>query len=594
MSGPSQYYSSQRQVLLRRKHHKRLLEKLVRSRFRSKRDVGLLMDEIQLQQQRQHARPLLAHGVHKGVYYRIPVPSLRPLVLPNLPKLPATPLTSPPKSFIPSSSSSSSSGSAGSVSECSEAATTSSASSSVSQPVQTANCRNAAADSLTSSSRLTRTDEWVYSDFWQRLKEWWNNNWSIMVLNIGSICTLTAFTRSDVLELRSLSVLGSCCSVVYMTTLRPFRWVPVAWSLLFASVNSYKISRILQERTSSVRLTQEQERIYVEHFLMHGVTPKQFEILYEAATIKHYRKGTVLWRQGDKMNRVSLVVQGATRATTLGRRVSAASVPLVIDEGGEGKATLTSTSNASAWIGEMAFLERCWIGEQLQLRTSKGRSGGSDNRTPELVIKPAITSEAVGLSKQPTKPPGGATKPEVPVTKPPEDATKTESPGTPSPKDPTSSVVETAASEAFAAAAADSPEAKLNRPSNLMSKRTFRRLDAPIPHPKMDHSLYTIVALDDCVVLEWTHSDMLALLERSSDMRAALTRAMSAAVVGKVINFTVSKSHAKRSWAQWLEDWAHDVDGISAPVQEETEEGGEVDEAAMAEVLPTHPIKKFT
>jgi hypothetical protein len=46
---------------------------------------------------------------------------------------------------------------------------------------------------------------------------------------------------------------------------------------------------------------------------------------------------------------------------------------------------------------------------------------------------------------------------------------------------------------------------------------------------------------DDTIVMVWTHEDMAALLEKSSDLRDVLTRALTAAIVGKVVAFTASK-----------------------------------------------------
>lgn len=95
----------------------------------------------------------------------------------------------------------------------------------------------------------------------EALSEWWKANWSTLVLNFGSVCTLTGFTRSDVLELRCFSVTGSLCNVIYQSTMKPVRMVTVLWSGLFASVNIFNIYRILHERNSSVRLSEDEEEM---------------------------------------------------------------------------------------------------------------------------------------------------------------------------------------------------------------------------------------------------------------------------------------------------------------------------------------------
>jgi hypothetical protein len=113
--------------------------------------------------------------------------------------------------------------------------------------------------------------------------------------------------------------------------------------------------------------------------------------------------------------------------------------------------------------------------------------------------------------------------------------------------------------------------------------------------------MYTIVAQEDCVVLRWRHDVMEGLMGKSTDMRAALTRAMTAAIVGKVINFTVSRSKANQTWATWLGDWKYNA-GAEVNIEDDKSNGAVsktngvmVDEAAMAtkESLPNYPIRTF-
>mmetsp|Transcript_15319 Transcript_15319/g.22826 ORF Transcript_15319/g.22826 Transcript_15319/m.22826 type:complete len:99 (+) Transcript_15319:1-297(+) len=63
------------------------------------------------------------------------------------------------------------------------------------------------------------------------------------------------------------------------------------------------------------------------------------------------------------------------------------------------------------------------------------------------------------------------------------------------------------------------------------------------------------------------------MLSSSTDMRSALTRAMTAAIVGKVVNFTVSRSNNNGGglWSSWLNDWKKNG-GASIHVQNEIDE----------------------
>lgn len=311
-------------------------------------------------------------------------------------------------------------------------------------------------------------------EYFARVKVWWENNWPVLVLNFGSLCTLTGFTRSDVLELRTFSAMGSFSFVLYNLSHDVRRWNSIAWSCLFATVNCVKIVQILHERISRVVLTEQQEMIFVDKFMPHGVTPKQFEMIWNKAKIVTKKEGEVVTLAGKPSTRIYLVIQGSTRANILGRHLTAAS------SAPERKRKIGGDSGA--WIGEMAFLEQVF---------EKDHKKVAENDS-ERELSP----------------------------------------------------------------------------------------------PRMLNALYTIVANEDCVLLEWTHSDMEELMKWSTDMRAAMTRAMTAAIVGKVINFTVSRTTVLPNWSTWLDDWKHNA-GAKVKVEEQVEEqeaddGDETD----APVLP--------
>lgn len=116
--------------------------------------------------------------------------------------------------------------------------------------------------------------------------------------------------------------------------------------------------------------------------------------------------------------------------------------------------------------------------------------------------------------------------------------------------------------------------------------------------PKSSVSLYTIIAKEDCTILQWSHADIETLMQRSTDMRAAMTRAMAAAIVGKVINFTVSNAN-RPSWTSWLSDWKQadgtriSVDSVSEQETVSTAKENDAELQAIDERLPQYPIRKF-
>lgn len=88
--------------------------------------------------------------------------------------------------------------------------------------------------------------------------------------------------------------------------------------------------------------------------------------------------------------------------------------------------------------------------------------------------------------------------------------------------------------------------------ASSITRRPFgrrRRLPA-------ERAMYTICAVqDNTTVLAWKHSEMEALMAKSSDLRETLTRAMTAAIVGKVVAFTASKKAAQQANQRWWERW---------------------------------------
>jgi len=315
----------------------------------------------------------------------------------------------------------------------------------------------------------------------RRLLKWLLGNTPVLILNVGSMCTLLAFTRSDILELRGLSVAGNCCFIMYMLSQKIVLWPNIFWSLLFGSVNSWKIYQILDERNAPVSMTKEEEKTFVDFFMPHGVTPKQFERIEKSAKVLELKKGELLIQKGEKPHSVYLIVEGSTNALVLGRRLTAASTTFKT-KGGQKEG-----GDSGAWAGEMAFLKQFWEKEQRSIiQQSEDKAASTESK------KKATTSVVsnVNLKLIPT---GGI-------------------------------------SEAY---------------------------------------IYSIIATEDCIVMSWSHEEMEDLMKSSIDLRAALTRAMSSALVGKVVNLTVSRTHhTKVPWLEWLKDWKS-KDGTSVEIQDE-------------------------
>lgn len=199
---------------------------------------------------------------------------------------------------------------------------------------------------LTKTSKSKQEKAKVASHY---IYEWIKDNFGVLMLNFGSICTLTAFTRSDILELRCLSMTGSISSMIYSVTKRIY--FPAMWSAVFALTNAYKVFFIFEERKGKAKtLTLDEEKVYESIFKCHGVTPRQFEKLIHIAKEINLKNGDCLVEKGQTLTSVYLVKSGSMDArTSLQRRVTAAST----DASTQGQ----SGGNSGVWIGELAFLD---------------------------------------------------------------------------------------------------------------------------------------------------------------------------------------------------------------------------------------------
>jgi CRP-like cAMP-binding protein len=332
----------------------------------------------------------------------------------------------------------------------------------------------------------THPSQW--STWWSRFQAWWSQHWGTVAMNIGSVCTLIGFTRTDVLELRAFSLTGSVGAIFYNMAQMPVRYPPILWSATFAAVNATKIWQIMQERGAAVHLTAFEEETYNQFFLPHGVTPKQFESIYHKATLLKINKDDCIIKKDDKLDQVYLIIEGTTKANIRGRHLTAASFSMDSRDTKQGGAS-------GAWIGEMSFLESLWIREQ-QKRTQQQKEAAVDERptmegSGETNAKPTanVAKEASPPSVISTKKTGT----DVPI----------EGEAQKKPTEPT------------AAAKRVAPGAMVR------------------PTPKASLALYTIVAKEECQVLRWTYDEMEELLAKSTDLRGAMTRAMTQAIVGK-------------------------------------------------------------
>ena len=132
-------------------------------------------------------------------------------------------------------------------------------------------------------------------------------------------------------------------------------------------------------------MTEEQEDCFVKFFMPHGITPKQFEAIEKSAHRITIKKNEPIIKQGERLDHVYLVVRGSTRASILGRYLTAASTtPLA--EAREGGAS-------GAWVGEMSLLECYWEKEQGKIQPNDSKDCSSSSNRSVYAMYTVIAKE---------------------------------------------------------------------------------------------------------------------------------------------------------------------------------------------------------
>lgn len=363
----------------------------------------------------------------------------------------------------------------------------------------------------------------VIPSFYKRMSQWMANNYGILILNIGSLATLTGFTRTDILELRLLSITGSLSSVIYfLTRPPPFVYGSVIWSLIFASTNAYMVYYIYEERKGQIQpLTEEEKDLYEEHFMPHGVTPRQFEKLIQRAQLIHLKRGDILIQKGQELDSVYLVSSGATEAVgNLSRRITAASSI-------QGNKQRLKGGDSGAWVGEFLFLD------YLRLRELQGKT---TNKTH-------TNSHTIDLRH----------------SRHVDDLVNTHKNHKDQEKDIKSNMEPMAQSNAHKQFHSRSySRYKSEHDQNVANEIIDKEKSDLASTSKASASILTYIATQDSKIYSWDYEDLATLLDTSSDLRSAVTRAMTAALVGKVVNLYISNSdHERQSsdWIQWVKDY---------------------------------------
>ncbi len=133
-------------------------------------------------------------------------------------------------------------------------------------------------------------------------------NWYDAFGNLAFILVAFSLLAKDILWLRVLSVVSSCCAIIfnYNAAAMPL-WTPIRWNLFFISLNIYHISKILLAK-KKVILTEKQEEIY--QWFFRDLSKVEFHKFINAGHFENVKANTVLTSEGKEVHDLWLIYSG--------------------------------------------------------------------------------------------------------------------------------------------------------------------------------------------------------------------------------------------------------------------------------------------
>ncbi len=157
----------------------------------------------------------------------------------------------------------------------------------------------------------------------------------VNLIHVANVLLLVSFLVSDILWLRVLNIAAGVAFIAYLRLTVPNAVAPIAWNLLFVSINVVQVVRLWLERRP-VQLSSDELSLYQLAF--RGLTPREFLRLVSIGTWEEAEPGALLVEQGTDLERVLALRSGVTEVVANGQRVA--------------------ELKAGQLVGEMAFLSR--------------------------------------------------------------------------------------------------------------------------------------------------------------------------------------------------------------------------------------------
>jgi hypothetical protein len=138
--------------------------------------------------------------------------------------------------------------------------------------------------------------------------------------NLAFILIALSFMVKDMLWLRTLSVIASCCSLFYNSNVTDHvLWVPIGWNTFFMSLNLYHIVNIIRGR-KSIHLNDKEKELYQLAFS--SLSLMEFSKLISAAEWKSFDTGMTFINEKQKMSDLYMIYNGQVEVYVADKKVN--------------------------------------------------------------------------------------------------------------------------------------------------------------------------------------------------------------------------------------------------------------------------------
>ena len=138
------------------------------------------------------------------------------------------------------------------------------------------------------------------------------------LVSVANVVYLCSYSVRDILWLRILTVVGATLLMPYYYLQTEPLWAPIGWNLVFIAINIFWITKLFLDRRP-VPFSDEERHLYQLAF--RNMTERDAFRLFRMGVWSSQPAGTDLLTQGQRVNALSLIVEGAVGVEMDGTRV---------------------------------------------------------------------------------------------------------------------------------------------------------------------------------------------------------------------------------------------------------------------------------